>query len=691
MERTNGSQVQSNSSQSKLNIQSITDKFGPKDVSQTQRQYNRSNNKTRRQDFNRNVGKGLAQVNSCAKQSLHSRSRPRGSGSVAATDEWLGHLNDNCVDRLDEKKIYGSKKHNMNHLLNFTFGSRDETLTEQRFHYNRNNGKTGQQRYHMKHAYNKEHFLQANCQFIVNDLNDYSVHALDPDICVDWNSVEEIRFNSLTAETVCPICLDSPIAPKITRCGHIYCWSCVLHYLALSDHKWRKCPICFDAVNKDDLRSVSSFHKIDYKIGDFITLSLMKRKKGSTLSTPVFLYDNNKNQMFEPLNGDPIISSYQKILIASPNQVLTDIIGRERNQLLAQMVEDKDTPEVCFIESALQQLKDRETSLLQKCDKNQNPINDSKDDFEVKHNMNANSVEHKLQLQRQGTAAKEEEYYYFYQSEDGQHIYLHSLNVRMLKQEFGTLDKSPIKIKAKIIEMEWESMSDELRRRLRYLQHLPLTCEFRIVELEFDNQLISESTLDAFKEEVIRRQKVRGKRAREERRRERHIKVEENKRIYGIYPLPKYQLDNYQQFPKCHDNGLNGSISPTSLSESSTIEDMPHINDNISTISGTSPPSVEPEFPSFARMLREGKAKPLTNIQTTQSNTKARNGDKDSEDEYMAPEYHQYSLSDALAAALELKSSTSNQSVDNEDKKGGKKKKKNRPKILMSTGMKRNY
>jgi hypothetical protein len=241
--------------------------------------------------------------------------------------------------------------------------------------------------------------------------------------------------------------------------------------------------------------------------------------------------------------------------------------------------------------------------------------------------------------------------------------------------------------------MKWESMSDELRRRLRYLQHLPLTCEFRIVELQFDNQLISESTLNAFKDEVICRQKVRSKRAREERRRERHIKVEQNKRIYGIYPLPKYQLDNDQQFPKCHDNGLNDSMSPTFSSESSTIEDMPHINDNMSTTSGTSPPSVEPEFLSFATMLREGKAKPVTNIQTTQSNTKASNGDKDkdSEEEYVAPEYHQYSLSDAFAAALELKSSTSNQSVDNEDKKGGKKKKKNKPKILMSTGMKRNY
>jgi hypothetical protein len=33
----------------------------------------------------------------------------------------------------------------------------------------------------------------------------------------------------------CPICLENlpaMIAPRITKCGHIYCWPCVLQYLA---------------------------------------------------------------------------------------------------------------------------------------------------------------------------------------------------------------------------------------------------------------------------------------------------------------------------------------------------------------------------------------------------------------------------------------------------------------------------
>ena len=41
---------------------------------------------------------------------------------------------------------------------------------------------------------------------------------------------------------------------KITRCGHIYCWTCVLHYLALGEKTWRKCPICYEAVHQKDLK-----------------------------------------------------------------------------------------------------------------------------------------------------------------------------------------------------------------------------------------------------------------------------------------------------------------------------------------------------------------------------------------------------------------------------------------------------
>lgn len=52
----------------------------------------------------------------------------------------------------------------------------------------------------------------------------------------------------------CPICLGAPVAAKITKCGHIYCWACMLHYLALSDLSSRPCPICYEPVAGNDLK-----------------------------------------------------------------------------------------------------------------------------------------------------------------------------------------------------------------------------------------------------------------------------------------------------------------------------------------------------------------------------------------------------------------------------------------------------
>lgn len=52
----------------------------------------------------------------------------------------------------------------------------------------------------------------------------------------------------------CPICLYPPVAAHITRCGHIFCWPCMLQYLSLSDKSWSKCPICYEAVHSSDLK-----------------------------------------------------------------------------------------------------------------------------------------------------------------------------------------------------------------------------------------------------------------------------------------------------------------------------------------------------------------------------------------------------------------------------------------------------
>lgn len=92
-----------------------------------------------------------------------------------------------------------------------------------------------------------------SCQFVVNEDGDYSMYIKSADVLVDWNKIEQIIVRS-SEEPQCPICLFPPVASKMTKCGHMYCWSCILHYLALSDKEWRKCPICYDSIYINDLK-----------------------------------------------------------------------------------------------------------------------------------------------------------------------------------------------------------------------------------------------------------------------------------------------------------------------------------------------------------------------------------------------------------------------------------------------------
>lgn len=41
-------------------------------------------------------------------------------------------------------------------------------------------------------------------------------------------------------------------------------------------------------------------------------------------------------------------------------------------------------------------------------------------------------------------------------------------------------------------------MTEELRRRLRYLQHLPITCQFEVAEIQLKPPIVSKETIDHF-------------------------------------------------------------------------------------------------------------------------------------------------------------------------------------------------
>ncbi len=60
----------------------------------------------------------------------------------------------------------------------------------------------------------------------------------------------------------CAICLDTPTAPRMTKCGHLYCASCILRHL--DGHRCRRCPLCFETVARGDLRPVSAQRRVAF-------------------------------------------------------------------------------------------------------------------------------------------------------------------------------------------------------------------------------------------------------------------------------------------------------------------------------------------------------------------------------------------------------------------------------------------
>ncbi|GAA5880418.1 hypothetical protein JCM3774_006443 [Rhodotorula dairenensis] len=165
------------------------------------------------------------------------------------------------------------EQQDLNHLLGFTLPPR---VPQPPTHLPRRSN-----RRNPNHAvFDRARFVH-QFRFVVKPDKDYTVHFADPDIHIDWPDVLQVilptsasALSSVAANKLdqsvggdaggvpaCPICLSEPVAPRMTKCGHVYCYPCILHYLALADtgHKTRQCPICHDSVHSKDLKSVKWF------------------------------------------------------------------------------------------------------------------------------------------------------------------------------------------------------------------------------------------------------------------------------------------------------------------------------------------------------------------------------------------------------------------------------------------------
>lgn len=150
--------------------------------------------------------------------------------------------------------------------------------------------------------------------------------------------------------------------------------------------------------------------------------------------------------------------------------------------------------------------------------------------------------------------------YYFYQAL--LHYYLSPLDIRILKAAFGSFSALPSTILPRVERVSTgHIVDDDLRKRTKYLAHLPYGCEVGFLECDWTDT-IPPKILDQFKSDIDRRRKRnQDKEAREEKARLRAEKEEDEKfasarRKRPLLPQDEtFSANDFQPLTRAADEG----------------------------------------------------------------------------------------------------------------------------------------
>lgn len=254
----------------------------------------------------------------------------------------------------------------------------------------------------------------------------YRDYHLDPSLSIDWDTVKKVHILA-DSEAKCPICLEnSLLAARANKCGHYYCWPCVIRYLWLAQGV-KKCPVCNDSLRPLDLRPASLYIYQNLSEGVVAEFSLMKRPKGTIC---VFRQGDNIEPTFDSFPASSSKSSFLNRI-----SIYTDFeedYVKDKNALVAACLE-ADEFEKNSIQRALELLEKMNADGMQRCE------------FMVNRFAGG--------------------FYYFYQLCDTQPYFLHPLNVSMMKKQFNEFELFPLTLKAKVIEIERVYITENDQRR----------------------------------------------------------------------------------------------------------------------------------------------------------------------------------------------------------------------------------
>ncbi|KAI9291207.1 hypothetical protein K502DRAFT_326404 [Neoconidiobolus thromboides FSU 785] len=435
---------------------------------------------------------------------------------------------------LDDEFIYSKKgKIKVNNLLNFTLPERhfsDHIM-----------GHSNNRRHHKNMGnlmFNKVKFINANFRFVLNPNQDYTVILADPDACVEWSHVEQVIVNA-REEITCAICLNEPMGGRMTSCGHIYCYSCLLHYLAIeNDKQWKKCPICYESIYEKALKPIHIIDNLGLKLNEKeeVEFKLMRKVGDMNFFVPANESTEWLNfaiklpfdaKYFIPMDFINLGFNEYKFLLASEeglvNKFNKDIkeLKELENEIRCITKEEK---EIYFIQLAINKIEHKMKKLninkgleelyhywfneVEKEAKEESEeVKEGKEDMEETKKVNETNIEMNNisnELETLTINSKQQHNTTIYQLNNGQFIYLYPLYNKILKEEYN--NQLPPKLNLNMIYFEEISINSSVKKRYKELQFLPDTCIITLIDVKLDN-IVNKDVLKRYEGALTQRLK----------------------------------------------------------------------------------------------------------------------------------------------------------------------------------------
>ncbi|PHH67407.1 hypothetical protein CDD81_16 [Ophiocordyceps australis] len=514
-------------------------------------------------------------------------------------------------------------------------------------------------------ATEKSRYVHANYRFVVSPEEKYPLQAKDADLFIDWPHVWQVLASSESQASTCPICLSEPPAPRMTKCGHIFCLPCLIRFMHCEDEsrpnkgaRWKKCPLCEDPIYLHEVRPVRFFAGQESalpRVGEDVVLRLMARKANSTLALP---WEGGTEALKwshdVPWHFAANVLDYARIMKGTA-EYMADQYDGEVAALLKQDKEDE-----CF---------GQDGEWVQKAI---NAVYAAKERIVVGAGNGQGAL---AQVKPKPGKQVAEADYYFYSSPP--HLYLTPLDIRILKTKYGTFSNFPTTLLPRIEHIATGIVVDDaLRKRNKYLGHLPRGCVISLLECDWTD-IVPAETLETFSKDI------------EERRRRNREKAasEDRERI---------QAERLDALAMRGSLGLQRPASP--LQESPRMDPA-----DFQPLSGATPPHARPGFapladvstsPSPQRTVWGTRAVPSSpGLEAVASSPTRRSTSDDGwlkDDEFLgtAELALQLEAIDALECNESAAGGASAATGGGGGKKGNKKKKKQKI-TLMSTGGRR--